>query len=168
MFKPRPERPDEHAQIFQLNLVAFNGRDEAELGDRLRAVAEPFISLVVAHEDHVVGHICFTPVKLESAGSLAMMGLAPMAVHPDFQGQGIGTSLIRTGLEVCRQQKIAAVVVLGHADYYPRFGFLPASKFALKSTYAAPDETFMALELTPGPLAEVAGMVHYHPAFEGV
>ena len=93
------------------------------------------------------------------------MGLAPMAVLPGRQRQGIGSELVRAGLDECRRLGFGAIVVLGHAEYYPRFGFVPASKFGLKSEYDVPDDVFMALELIPGALRGRAGTIRYHPTF---
>jgi putative acetyltransferase len=87
-----------------------------------------------------------------------------MAVTPTRQRAGIGSALVRAGLDACRQSGARGVIVLGHADYYPRFGFVPASRFGLRSDYEVPDEVFMALELEPGGLAGAAGLAHYHPA----
>ena len=96
------------------------------------------------------------------------MGLAPMAVMPVRQRQGIGSTLIRDGLHACKRIGATAVVVLGHATYYPRFGFAPASRFGLKCQYDVPDEAFMAVEIESGALQDRGGTVTYHPAFEGV
>ncbi len=93
------------------------------------------------------------------------MGLAPMAVLPVHQRRGIGSSLVRAGLEACTQLGFAAVIVLGHAEYYPRFGFQPASRFALRCEYDVPDDVFMALELEAGILTGKTGTIQYHPAF---
>jgi putative acetyltransferase len=113
----------------------------------------------------VVGHILFSPVTLSSEPEVAMMGLAPMAVVPTRQRHGIGAALVRTGLEACRRMGGAAVVVLGHPEYYQRFGIVPASAFGLVTEYDVPDDVFMALELRAGALRGKAGMVRYHPAF---
>lgn len=96
------------------------------------------------------------------------MGLAPMAVMPAAQRRGIGSALIRSGLERCAQLGYSAVVVLGHPEYYPRFGFVPASRFGIGCEYEVPDEVFMALELEPGALTGMSGTIRYHPAFAEV
>jgi putative acetyltransferase len=93
------------------------------------------------------------------------MGLGPMAVAPGRQNSGIGSLLVGAGLDRCRAMGAVAVVVLGHPDYYPRFGFVPASGFSIDSEYDVPDEVFMAQELVPGALRQVTGRIHYHPAF---
>jgi putative acetyltransferase len=96
------------------------------------------------------------------------MGLAPMAVLPACQRRGIGSALVRAGLDTCAQRGVGAVVVLGHATYYPRFGFEPASRFGITTEHDAPDEAFMALELLPGLLVGRAGQIRYHPVFRTV
>ena len=107
----------------------------------------------------MVGHIAFSPVTIEPAGSA--IGLAPMAVLPAHQRRGIGGRLVREGLEQLRAAGHGAVVVLGHPEYYPRFGFTRASRFGLRCELDCPDEAFMALELVPGALANRAGLVRY-------
>ena len=110
----------------------------------------------------------FTPVSLAGHLDLKMMGLAPMAVLPAFQRMNFGSELVRTGLEQCRDFGFEAVVVLGHPEFYPRFGFLPSTRFGIDSEYGVPDEVFMVRELTSGALRGRAGRVTYHPAFSDV
>jgi putative acetyltransferase len=112
-----------------------------------------------------VGHILFTPVHLADRGKAGLLGLAPMAVLPAFQGQGIGGQLIEQGLAAARELGACGVIVLGHADYYPKFGFRPAADFGLTNEFRAPAENFMALELVPGGLSAASGQVRYHAAF---
>jgi putative acetyltransferase len=89
-----------------------------------------------------------------------------MAVHPDFQNRGIGSALVRQGLEICRDLGHAVVVVVGHPDYYPRFAFTSARAQGLEAPFPVPDEAFLAIELVPGSLRGVKGSVVYPPAFE--
>jgi putative acetyltransferase len=96
------------------------------------------------------------------------MGLAPMAVRPERQRQGIGSALVRDGIARCRERQYDAVVVLGHAEYYPRFGFTPSVQFGITSEYDVPDDVFMVAELRPGGLAGRTGTIRYHAAFEQV
>jgi putative acetyltransferase len=161
----RTELPADIPAIRAVNLAAFETSSEADLVEALRTQADPLISLVAVTDDTAVGHILFSPVTLAGHEDLAMMGLAPMAVLPARQRQGVGSALIREGLDRCRQQGIHAVIVLGHADYYPRFGFVPASRFGLRSEYDVPDDVFMAIELADGALQGRSGLARYHPAF---
>ena len=135
--------------------------------DALRDAASPIISLVATIDGSLVGHILFSPVTLAKWPDLKVMGLAPMAVRPAWQRQGIGSALAAAGVESCRQLGSEAVVVLGHAGFYPRFGFVPASRFGIGCEYDAADENFMALELAPGILTGKPGTIRYHPAFAG-
>jgi putative acetyltransferase len=161
----RSEHPAEVDAVRAVNTAAFETSAEADLVDALRAEASPLISLVAADDGAVVGHILLSPVVLPDHPQLRIMGLAPMAVLPSRQRRGIGSGLVRAGLEACRELDVDAVVVLGHADYYPRFGFRPASRFGIDCEYDVPDEVFMALELRPDSLAAPSGIVRYHPAF---
>ena len=164
----RAERDTDHAAVHALNAAAFPTSAEADLVDALRREARPLVSLVAECDGTVVGHILFSPVSLENRPDLGIMGLAPMAVVPDHQRSGIGSALVRAGLAECRRLGFSAVVVLGHPEYYPRFGFSPSVRYGIRSEYDVPDEVFMALELVPGALREASGTVRYHPAFGNV
>lgn len=176
MISVRAESEADVQAVRQLNELAFGRAEEASLVDALRAAAHPHVSLVAVERGEVVGHIFFSPVAIEpdepvstkavaAAGGAAAMGLAPMAVLPQHQNRGIGSQLVREGLQACLRLGCAVVVVLGHSDYYPRFGFVPASRMGLRCEYDVPDEVFMATELTTGALAGVRGLVKYHPEF---
>ena len=161
----RDERPGDIAAIREVACAAFGSSVEANLIDSLRAQAAPLVSLVADDEGAIVGHILFSPVTLSGDAHLTIMGLAPMAVAPARQRVGVGSALVRAGLARCRALGVDAVVVLGHAHYYPRFGFVPASRFGIASEYDVPDDVFMAMELKPFALAGRAGLIRYHPAF---
>lgn len=161
----RAERPEDIPGIRHVNQTAFDTAAEAGLVDTLRQHAHPIVSLVAIDKGAVVGHILFSPVTLSSHPISKIMGLAPMAVLPSRQRQGIGSALVRTGLDECRRLGFDSVVVLGHADYYPRFGFVPASTFGVKSEYDVPDDVFLALELSPDALRLRTGTIRFHPAF---
>jgi putative acetyltransferase len=148
-----------------VNESAFETPAEASLVDALRERADPLVSLVAEEGGAIVGHIVLSPMSLPGHPELVIMGLGPMAVTPDRQRRGIGSALVRSGLEECRELGVGAVCVLGHPSYYPRFGFESASRFGIGSEYDVPDEAFMALELQPGYLANAAGTIRYHPAF---
>ena len=176
----RAEREEDRASVRRVNELAFGRQNEADLVDALRENAHPFISLIAISgslgapsDGEVVGHIFFSPVTIDSddeseADAFNAMGLAPMAVLPEYQNHGIGSQLVREGLKKCRRLGEDIVVVLGHPNYYPRFGFVPASLKGLRSEYDVPDEVFMVAELRPGTLAGRSGLVKYDPEFSKV
>lgn len=161
----RPETPADAEAVRALTAAAFGQPDEADLVDRLRETPG-YLALVAVEAGEVVGHIAFSPVTLDPPGP-DVRGLAPMAVAPGRQRKGIGSALVREGLEACRADGAAAVVVLGHPAYYPRFGFAPGPPRGITCEYDVPDEAFMVVELRPGALAGTEGVVHYGPAFGG-
>jgi len=164
----RNETEKDIPAVHKLNEAAFGSSTEATLVDALRKQAQPFISLVAEEDGVILGHILFTPVSLSGHPELRVMGLAPMAVMPGRQRQGIGSALVRAGLAQCRVLGFGAVVVLGHPTYYPRFGFVPASRFGMRCEFEAPDEAFMALALQPDVLHGKNGTIHYLAAFHSV
>jgi putative acetyltransferase len=163
-FEIRPERPEDRSVIWEINRLAFGGEAEPNL------VYIPQLSLVAVRQGRIVGHILFSLIQIrmdDRPGQvMPALSLAPMAVHPDFQSQGIGSALVRKGLKICRDLGHAAVVVIGHPDYYPRFGFTSARAKGLEALFPVPDEAFLAIELVPGSLHGVKGSVVYPPAFE--
>lgn len=165
VMKIRAERPADHECIEAVVAAAFETDLEARLVEELRASASPLISLVAEDDAGILGHILFSPVTLSGHPALHLMGLAPMAVLPEAQHTGIGSALVHAGLSECRQLGCGAVVVLGHPDYYPRFGFHPAARCGISCEYDVPEEAFMLLELKPGCLSGVTGKISYHPAF---
>lgn len=164
----RDEEKRDWAAVRAVNESAFETSVEADLVAALRAQAEPVISLVAEDDGTIIGHIMFSPVVLEGHPGLKVMGLAPMAVVFERQRRGVGSSLVRAGLERCRNLGFGAVVVLGHPEYYPRFGFSPAAGYGIGCEYEVPEEVFMAVELQPGYLQGVSGKVKYHAAFASV
>ncbi len=165
----RAETIEDGDAVRRVNELAFGRSNEADLVDLLRQNAHPHISLVAIVDEQVVGHIFFSPVSVESeVGVFTAMGLAPMAVLPEYQNQGIGTLLVTEGLRGSRQLGHDIVVVLGHPKYYPRFGFTPAGSKGLRCEYDVPDEVFMVVELAQGALAGRQGLVRYHPDFNKV
>jgi putative acetyltransferase len=156
--------PADFEAITALNIAAFASSDEAEIIAHLRVEGSVIVSLVADDAGEIAGHILFSELPIES-GDTRIKGaaLAPMAVAPARQRQGIGSRLVEDGLETCRNSGIEAVVVLGHPDYYPRFGFSAETARHLKAPFSGP--AFMALELVPGILDGVEGTVHYADAF---
>jgi len=123
--------------------------------------------MIAFKDEALAGHVLFTDIVMTPATDFLGVGLAPVAVLPAYQNQGIGSALIRAGLQLCTRKGYDFAVVLGHLDYYPRFGFQKASTFGIGNTYNA-DEHFMALELHPDVLGHFAGVAHYQPEFDEV
>lgn len=161
----RPEKPADAVAIHAVNEAAFESSIEADIVDALRRNLDEYISLVAVTDDQIAGHIFFSPVSLSGNPNVTIMGLGPMAVLPARQRQGIGSALIREGLRQCENRKCSAVVVLGHPEYYPRFGFVPASRYGIGCKYDVPDEVFMLIELERGSLDGLSGQVGYNQAF---
>ena len=165
----RLEQEADRHQIRIINTSAFETTAEADLVDVLRQSDIPLISLVAEEENQLIGHILFSPVSLaEQAHAPTIAGLAPMAVLPAWQGKGVGSRLVTEGLKYCAEAGYVAVVVLGHPDYYPRFGFVPASRFNIKSEYEVPDEVFMLKELKEAALSGIQGVIQYHDSFKQI
>ena len=162
----RPERASDRPAVRHVHATAFTTPDEADLVDALRALARPLVSLVAEADGVVVGHVMFSPVALPAHRELRLMGLAPLAVVPARQRSGIGSALTRAGLERCRDLDVGAVVVLGHPDYYPRFGFTRADAFGIGCQFEAPPAAWMLLELVPGYLDGAGGTARWHAAFD--
>ena len=165
----RKEKDSDKEKIWKVNAEAFETEAEANLVNALRDSGIPFISLVAEEDEEIMGHILFTPVELIGDDSgLKLIGLAPMAVLTNLQKKGIGSQLVKTGIENCSTQGYDAVFVLGHPEYYPKFGFVPSVKYGIKSEYDAPDEAFMVLELKESSLKDKNGIIKYHAAFGSV
>ena len=165
----RKEKDSDKEKIWEVNAEAFESEAEANLVNALRDSGISFISLVAEEDREIVAHILFTPVELIGDQScLKLMGLAPMAVLTKLQKKNIGSQLVKTGIEKCSTQGYDAVVVLGHPEYYPKFGFMPSIKFGIKSEYDVPDEAFMVLELKKDSLKDKYGVIKYHTAFGSV
>ena len=160
----RPEFPDDWSAIDAVHEQAFGQPGEAKLVRALRSEATPYLALVAERAGRVVGHIAFSPVEIEG-GSPPALGLGPVAVEPGLQRAGIGSALVRAGLERCATLA-QIMVVLGHAAYYPRFGFRPAPPLGLRYRSLVFDPSFFVLELAPGALAGISGWVRYAEAFE--
>ena len=164
----RAETDKDKTAIYNINQSIFETSTEADLVDKLRVQANPTISLVAEEGGKILGHILFTPVSLTNHKELKIMGLAPMAVLPEYQRKGIGAALVRAGLDQCKKIGFGAVVVLGHKSYYPRFGFFPAIRFGFSCEYDVPEDAFMCIELQKDYLQGVTGKISYHPAFKNV
>ena len=171
MIDIRPENAGDRGAVDEVNRLAFGGDDEMRLVQALRRSTGfiPDLSLVAEKEGQVVGHILFSPIAIETQqGEVAALSLAPMAVLPQLQRQGIGSELVRHGLEQCSRLEHRIVIVIGHPDFYPRFGFDSARAKGLESPFEVPDEAFMAVELFPGSLEGIDGTITYPPEFNEV
>ena len=171
MIEIRAEMPNDHDAVFTLLCSAFSRKNEALLVQKLREAPEfdPEVSLVADRGGTIAGYILFSPIAIETKdGASPALALAPLAVVPDLQRQGIGEQLVRHGLKRCRDRGHGVVVVLGDPAYYMRFGFFPAGARHIESPFPAPEEAFMVLELVPGALSGIAGMVKYPAPFYSV
>jgi len=164
----RQEEPEDISDIHALNERAFGQPQEADIVDKLRDKCEGLLSLVAIENDKIVGHILFSPAVIEGEhGIIKGMGLAPLAVLPEMQHQGIGTQLIKAGIQNLRNTQCPFIIVLGHPEYYPRFGFEKASPHGIKCQWEGiPDEAFMILWLDKSPMRRVSGLAKYRDEFD--
>jgi putative acetyltransferase len=163
----REEKSGDEQQIRIVHQRGFGQNEEAYIVDKLRHACTHSISLVALSGDQIVGHILFTTVAIQAEERIIEgMGLGPMAVSPEFQRQGIGFQLVRAGVDLIEKAKYPFIIVLGHPAYYLRFGFVPASRYGIKSEYEnVPDEAFMILVLDQVVLKGVSGVAKYRPEF---
>jgi putative acetyltransferase len=167
----RQETIDDFNEVFELNYIAFGQDSEAKLVDALRnnlTVFVPELSLVATIDNKIVGHILFTKINIvdDKQNEFDSLALAPMAVKPDMQKNGIGGQLIRAGLNKARELDFKSVIVLGHKHYYPKFGFVPTNKWNIKSPFDIPSEAFMGIELIEDGFKNVSGTVKYPKEFD--
>ncbi len=160
----RAETKEDYGNVAIVNDRAYEQKNESELIGRLRKNRKfiPELSIVAETNGSVRGHIFFFPFYIHSDfKNYETLSLTTMAVDPDFHNKGIGSSLVKYGLEQCRKFDFDSVIVLGHPDFYPRFGFEQAKKWSIRLPFAAPEEAFMALELVTGALSRIWGEVEY-------
>jgi putative acetyltransferase len=162
----REERPDDVAAVRDLNRRAFGQDQESNIVDALRANGAALLSLVATLNDRVVGHIMYSPLTID--GKLEGAALGPMAVIPERQRQGIGSKLIEAGNQKLKDAGCPFIIVVGHADYYPRFGFRPASEHGIKCQWDVPDDVFMLLVLDQAKMEGVSGLAKYRHEFSSV
>jgi putative acetyltransferase len=165
----REERPEDIAAIRCVNLESFGRPQEANLIEMLRTNGGILLSLVATYDSQVIGHILYSPVTAGfSEKKIGGAGLGPMAVLPKYQRQGVGGKLIEFGITRLKQSGCPFIVVLGHADYYPRFGFRPASDYWLKCEWSVPDNAFMALVLDESKIRDLSGLAKYRAEFSNI
>ena len=165
----RQENEKDQESVFEVVKSAFatleiSNHDEQDLVNRLRKSASfvPELSLVAEEDGEIVGYILFTEMK---AGKKVLLALAPLAVRPDRQNQEIGSGLVEEGHKIAREKGYKGCIVVGHADYYPKFGYQPASKYGITAPFEVPDENFMAIEFLAGSLNDVSGTIEYAKEF---
>ncbi len=163
----RKEEEKDYKKVYEVNLLAFQQENESKLIEKIRKGENfvPELSLVAEIGDEIVGHILFSRIKIVGDSILESLALAPMAVIPEFQKQGIGTKLIKKGIEKAKELGFDSIIVLGHKEYYPKFGFTRALKWSIKCPFEVPDEAFMAIELTERAFEDKAGTVKYPDEF---
>jgi putative acetyltransferase len=168
MVEIREEQADDVHAIRRIHEQAFGQTQEADIVDRLRRSCPDLLSLVAVVDGQAVGHILFSPVIVAGPDTeVRGMGLAPMAVLPHYQQRGIGTELVTAGLAMLQARDCPYVIVLGHAEYYPRFGFAPASRQSIRCQWdGVPDEAFLILVWNPWALRGIAGVAYYRSEFE--
>lgn len=169
MIDIRCETLPDYTVIAEVNTLAFGQKNEAKLVEKIRCSDRyiPELSLVAEVENVVVGHILFSYIDLVGEETLQVLGLAPMAVHPQFQRQGIGSKLVQVGLEIADTKKEAVVIVLGHPHFYDRFGFQPSISYEIDSPFPVPEDVFM-VKVLQSYEKKYQGKVVYPTVFEGV
>ncbi|MBJ8051020.1 N-acetyltransferase [Bacillus cereus] len=174
MIKIRQEQQNDYSKTEEVVKEAFlneefSDKTEHELVSRIRKCDAfiPELSLVAVDEE-IVGHIMLSKITIEQDGTTVdSLALAPVSIAPDHQKKGIGGKLIVAALEKAKELGYGSVVVLGHPEYYPKFGFERASKWNVRAPFDLPDEVFMAMELRLNALQDVEGVVQYSEAFSG-
>jgi len=163
----RKEEEKDYKNIFNVNKLAFGQEEESNLVDKIRNSKNfiPDLSIVAELNNRLIGHILFSKIEILGSSVFNTLALAPMAVIPEFQRQGVGSELIKKGIKKAKELGFDSIIVLGHKDYYPKFGFKEASRWKIKCPYKVPQEAFMAIELTEKALEGKAGTVKYPDEF---
>lgn len=165
----RAEQPGDIPGVHDVETLAFGRAAEADLVDELRAHGKVTLSLVAEEGGQILGHVMFSPGRIEGPrGTVPVEGMGPVAVQPERQGQGIGSALIRAGLEWMRQAGHRLIIVEGNPRYYTRFAFLDATPLGITCQFNPPPGCFMIQALTPGALAGVRGTAYYADEFQSV
>lgn len=162
----RDEGPDDNAAIHELNKCAFEQEQEANIVDALRSNGAARLSLVATVNGRLVGHIMYSPITIGEQIMGAALG--PMAVLPEYQRKGVGSELVKKGNDRLKDEGCPFIIVLGHAEYYPRFGFKPASAYGVTCEWEVPDNVFMLLVLDEEKILGVSGLAKYRHEFSSV
>lgn len=169
----RQENKNDFQSVFQLIEKAFEKEEYSDhkeqfLVERLRKSDAfiPELSIVAELDGKIVGHILFTKLKIKNdLNSFESLALAPVSVLPEFQEKGIGSKLILYGHEIAKDLGYKSVILLGHQDYYPRFGYEVCEKYNIKMPFDVPAENCMVIALTEDGLKDVNGEVVYPSVF---
>jgi putative acetyltransferase len=158
----RREQPQNIPEIHQVHIRAFGRQQEASIVDELRKNCNSILSLVAFTDGKVIGHILLSPVVIEGKhGKLVGTGLAPHAVLPEYQRKGIGTQLIQTAISRIKEGGCPYIIVIGHPEYYARFGFEQAGRIGICCERKVPDESFMILILDKKAMNGITGVTRY-------
>jgi putative acetyltransferase len=158
------ETEGDYEQITKLHTKAFSRDSEARLVEKLRKtpIYIPELSLVAKYGKTIIGHILFYPININTCRKKCnSLALAPVSVIPSFQNRKVGSRLIREGLERAKKLGFKSVIVVGHSEYYPRFGFEKASKYGISASFDVPDTAFFAIELEKDGLKNCSGTIEY-------
>lgn len=168
MIQIRKETREDYESIDEVNRQAFEQEFEGQMIRKIREGKNfiPELSLVASDETDIMGHILFSKIKIQGEKEYETLALAPIAVKPQYQQKGIGKKLVRAGLKKAKDLGFGSVIVLGHSDYFPQFGFQKASQWKIKCSFDVPDEAFMAIQLIPGDLEDKSGTVIYPKEFD--
>jgi putative acetyltransferase len=153
--KIRQESAADSAEVLEVVRLAFGRSVESQLVEKFRQNTNyvPELSLVAEYDGHVIGHILFFPIEVKVDGKvLQTLVLAPLSVHPSYQRRSVGGELVKAGLAIVKRRGYPSVLVVGHPNYYPRFGFRRASEWGFQMKEADPPEAFMAIEFIEGGL----------------
>jgi len=161
----RDEQPGDVGAVWEVNRQAFDQEQEGRIIDALREHGGALLSLVAIADGAVVGHIMFSPLTV---GLVVGAALGPMAVLPAYQRQGIGSRLVERGVERLRSDGSPFIVVIGHPEFYPRFGFESAGAYGLTCEWDVPTAAFMVTILNPRVRGSLGGLARYRPEFSTV
>jgi len=165
LFEIREEHPSDVAVIRDLNKRSFDQDQEGNIVDALRSNGAVLLSMVATLNGRVVGHIMYSPLVV---GEVTGAALGPMAVLPEYQRQGIGSKLVEAGNRKLKDEGCPFIIVVGHPNYYPRFGFVPANTHGIECEWEVPTDAFMLLVLNQSKVQGVAGLAKYRDEFSSV